>query len=802
MKKRMVKTALILFSILLLLVAGGLLFLYGKLQSSLPVLEGERIIATLDSPVTVSSDRFGISTIRAASRFDAFRALGYVTARDRLFQMDMMRRAASGRLSEVIGKLALKIDVEHRVMGFNRVASKIAQALPEEQRKALSAYAEGVNAFIQQMETPPIEFILLGYRPAPWAIEDSVLVYLNIFEDLYGHSDSERMMTVMKKTLPPEVVEFLTPDTSVYAVPLMGGDESFRPIRPIPAAALSAIRKLPPEKNHKEAQLLETKDVFPGSNQWAVGGSRTPDGRAILANDMHLGLRLPNIWYRASLQYEGGTEISGVTLPGTPPIIIGSNGQVAWGFTVLMADILDLVKLEINPENPAEYKTPEGWKPFELIQEAIQVRWGKDAVIEVRGTIWGPVLETKVAGEPVALHWSVLESGEIDMGLLAMDGVENLEEGMGVLNRFRGPPLNALIADKEGKIAWTATGRIPIRKGFDGTSSESWADGSKAWIGYIPPDQLPRVVNPPSGFLVTANNRTLGKDYPYPIGYDFAVGYRAYRIHERLQAIERTTEPQMFSLQLDTTSHFFDFYRDLALRLLTEKTVHENPLLLQAKQAIEAWDGRADTESRGFGLLVRFRQILDKDVFDPFLTSCREADAAFSYVWHNRETPLRAMLSAEIPETNPDPEHYPNWDAFLLGKLTQAVNEIKEEYRGKAIEQLSWGDMNRAHIVEPLFGEIPLFGRLFKMPEDPLSGCLFCVRVSASSYGASERMVVSPGHDESGILHMPAGQSGHPLSPHYRDQHPYWVQGKPLPFLPGKAIHTLILKPAVGSSAR
>lgn len=793
MRTDAVKKGLLLFLILSLAAGGGGTFFYIKLRASLPVLGGEAHVPGLGSPVTVTLDQFGIPTITAQSRLDAFRALGYVAARDRLFQMDLMRRATSGRLAEIIGRLGLENDIKHRVIGFNRAAVQITRSLPKDQREALEAYAEGVNAFLQQMETPPLEFLVLGYRPEPWRMEDSILVFLNMFEDLYGRDDDERMMTIMKKRLPPEVVDFLTPDASIYATPLFGGSESFRPIHPIPVSALASLRRAIREKEGANVPLFKSAQEVPGSNNWAINRSKTPDGRAVLANDMHLGLSVPNIWYRAFLRY-GDVEISGVTLPGLPPIVVGSNGHLAWGFTVLMADIRDLVRLEINPENPEEYRTPEEWRRFDVVPEKIQVRWGRDVVKEIKQTLWGPVMEKEILGHPVALHWTALQPEAVNLGLLNMDEAKTLKEGVQIMNRFQGPPLNVVIADDQGHIAWTISGAIPTRQGFDGTSSVSWADGRINWRGYIPADQLPHVMDPPSGFLATANNRTLGKGYPYPIGYNFDEGYRAHRISERLQAARQASEREMFDLQLDNTTHFYDFYRELALKVLTDEAIRQNPLLLEAKREIEMWNGRADLESHGFGLLVRFRKVLSKDLFTPILSVCREEDKFFSYDWYNLETPLRMMLTSKIPEINPDPEHYPNWEGWIVTKLEEAAKQLKKEY-SKTLSELTWGVINRAHITHPFLGEIPFVGRFFNMPEDPLSGCSICIRVLNPSFGATERMVVSPGHEEKGILHMPGGQSGHPLSSNYSDQQGAWVRGVPLPFLPGSPIHALVIKP-------
>ena len=783
------KIVIYLSSILLLVVVGVGIFLLMKLRASLPIRDGERQVEGLDFPVTITSDRFGIPTITAQTRRDAALALGYVTARDRLFQMDLLRRRAAGRLSEIFGKVAIETDKGQRIIGFNRVASEIVAQLPNEQKQSLAAYTAGVNAFIQQMGTAPLEFLLLRYRPEPWKAEDSILVALNMFQMLSFSDDEERMMSIMEKSLPPEVVAFLTPDTDSYTQVLLGGADSHRPIQPIPVEALASIRRDPKRDGVRAAKLVQPTDFDVGSNNWAVDGSKTVDGRVIVANDIHIGLSVPNLWYRASLRY-GNVKTAGIVLPGVPATIIGSNGHVAWGLTNISGDFLDLVQLEINPENPDEYKTPSGWRRFEVVDEQINIKGGKHVIHPVKLTIWGPVSQTSLMGKPVAIHATAQQPDAVDVGLLEMNEAKTLEDGLDVMNHFGAPPLNAVVADVNGRIGWTYCGRIPLRKGFDGSTTKSWADGHIGWDGYIPPSELPRLIAPPEGFLATANNRTLGKNYPYTIGHNFANSYRAYRISQRLNAMERVTEQDMFQLQLDTRCDFYEFYQQLALSVLTEGVIADDLHLSDAHKHIAAWDGKAEVDSVAFGLLVRFRKVLAEDVFEPFLALCQEADGNFLYTWRNMDVPLQMLLTEKIAETLPDPEHYQDWEGFIVSKLEQSVEQLCSEYNCKSLDRLTWGRIHRPRISHPL-GFIPILGRFLNMPENPLPGSEGCIR----SPRASNRMVVSPGHDADGILHIPCGQSGHPLSKNYKDQHGYWVRGESLPFLSGPITHTLRLEP-------
>ena len=785
-RKRILKVTLYLSLILLLVLASAGIFIVIKLRAFLPIRDGELQIKGLDSSVTVTTDRLGIPTITASTRKDAAIALGYVTAQDRLFQMDLMRRRAAGRLSEIVGDIAIGTDRRQRVIGFNRIAQATVANLPDEHLAILAAYADGVNAFIHQMDTAPFEFLLLGYQPEPWTVADCLLAVANIFQVLSFEEDAERMMTIMEKSLPPEVVAFLTPDTDSYTQVLLGGSASHRPIQPIPVEALASIRRVP--KQYGERLVRVTHSVV-GSNNWAVDQSKTADGRAIVANDMHLNLSIPNTWYRASLRY-GNVEISGVILPGAPAVVVGSNGHVAWGFTYIGGDLLDLVRLEINPKNPDEYKTPRGWRRFEVVNEQIQIKGGRHILQPVKLTIWGPVSPTPLMGQPVAIHWTALQPEAVGMELLDIDQAITLEDALLVMNRFGGPPLNVVMADDTGRIAWTYCGKIPIRKGFDGSSTKSWADGDIGWEGYIPPSELPRVISPPEGFIATANNRTIGKDYPHIIGHNFANSHRAYRINRRLREMDKVTEQDMFQLQLDTMSHFYEFYQQLALSVLTEDVIANKPLLFEARRQIAAWDGKAEVDSVVFGLLIRFRRILAEDVFEPFLVPCQETDGRFSYAWGNLEPPLRALLKERIVKILPDPANYSDWETFILSKLEKSIKQLLREHDLKSLDQLTWGTIHRTKISHPL-GFIRMLGKLLNMPQKPLPGGPHCVR----SPRASERMVVSPGHEADGILHIPCGQSGHPLSANYRDQYSYWLKGEPLPFLPGSTTHTLTLTP-------
>ncbi len=791
-RRFLVYPVLVLLSLVIIAFGVG----YFILQQSLPDMSGEIAIEKLAAPVTLVFDQHGIPAIHANNRFDAVRALGYSVARDRLFQMDLMRRKNAGRLAELFGTAVIDSDIAARTYGFHRVAKRVVTQLPSEHKRYLEAYAGGVNSYIDTAKALPFEFTVLGYQPEPWQPEDSILIVLGMFDMLTAWSgQEERMLSVMEKSLPAEIVAFLTPDTDRFTDSLIGSAASFRPAQPIPVAALKKILAQRPPDALKLTDAVQLRNFVAGSNAWAVSGTKTRDGRAILANDMHLGISVPAIWYRCEMNY-GKVHTAGVTLPGTPIIVAGSNDHIAWGSTNLTGDFLDLVSLEVNSANSDEYKVANKWQRFEHITESILVKGAEILKLDVRRTQWGPVAKEPLLGKPVAIHWTALDEDDaVNIGLMDLEQTETLEQAVEIVNRISGPQLNFLLADNSGHIAWTIMGRIPKRKGFDGSVSRSWADGAIGWDGYVDPQRLPRDINPPQGFLVSANNRRLGKEYPYVIGHEFADGYRAYRITQRLEQMQEINEWSMFALQLDTESESYAYYQHLALTVLSPRIIQQQPELQTLRDYLLAWNGRADTGSLGFALLQQFQKNLAKAVFAPYFAASRKMDKKFRYSWMYIDTPLQAMLTKKIPELLPDPDKYRNWDDFIRDQLKRSAQQLKVAYPDIKLPELTWGKINTARFSHPFSTVIPLLSDLLDMPEEQLAGCAGCVRVTSPNFGASERLVVSPAHLDEGILHMPGGQSAHPLSPNYRDQQSYWVQGLPIGLLAGQPKHTLMLKP-------
>ena len=829
---------------IVLLIGSSCFGIFLFLQESLSSLKGEYRLPNLSSQVTVAFDEKGIPSISAKSREDAFRALGFVTARDRLFQMDLLRRHMAGRLAEVMGPALKESDRRHRVMGFEQVASAIVQRLPQDQKQVLEAYAEGVNQAVNSLTVLPPEFWLLGYRPSVWRPEDSLLVVLGMEEDLGWTGDVERRASIMEAALPKSVKSFFMPPIDRYTDKLLNGKASGMPLPSIPEDELSALLDNNGSTEHYAGLVTDTPPPK-GSNGWVVGPSKTWDGRAILANDMHLSLRVPNIWYRAEIRY-GDFQLTGLTLPGVPLIVVGSNGKVAWGFTNIEGDFVDLVSLELDPDDPGKYRTPKGFVRFGEREETVRVKGEADFTFKVQTTEWGPVLnavdlssekpfpdgeglgEGKSTQEKclfksphpsllpkgegacvlkstalgplpkdllaklVAVHWAALDPDATDLHLLNLDAVNDVMEAQTIFNQAGGPPLNALIADKQGNIGWTYTGKIPKRFGLDGSVSRSWADDSRGWAGYILPEELPRLLNPPSGFIVNANQRMLGDGYPYVIGHYFDQGHRAYRIAERLSDAKNLTERELFALQLDTKVEFYRFYQRLALSLLHESN---DEVQVRIKQTLTNWDGFAERDSVGFAVLVEFRKLLLDAVIAPFMAKCREYDPEFQFDSAMIDVPLQQLLEAKLPALLPDKLHYRDWDSFLHGLLIRAERNVSERNSADFPENSAWGTVNQVTIEHPFSASLPLLKHWLDMPQVAVPGCVQCVRMDEPGYGASERLVVSPGREGNGILHMPGGQSGHPLSPHYGDQQQAWVEGTALPLETGTSVYRLELVP-------
>jgi len=778
--------------------AAAVVVVAGVVRYSLPEEDGSHIAPGLTASVEIDYDSHNIPKIYAQNRRDAYEALGYSTARDRLFQMDLSRRSASGRLAEVFGRFATNSDIRNRTMGFERVASAVVETLPSDQRDVLMAYSAGVNKAVNEMRMLPIEFTYFGYRPAPWRPEDCVLVLLGLSARTSDGTVQERMASVMRRALPANVSAFLGPSGNCYNERLAPRDPSLcsadaaAPFDEIALLLGSAGKK-------KSAGLVAAPEAPQGSNAWVVGRSKSRDGRAIMANDMHFGLSAPGVFYRAELNY-AGMHLRGLTVPGAPLVVTGSNGSVAWGFTSVAGDFTDLVRIE-RAADPNKYKIPDGESPFVTRNETIDVRGEKSRELTIRETIWGPVSSDRLLDEEVAIRWTIIDPAATNFDLLNIDRIGDVRAALSLFHHAGGPPLNVLVADRAGGIAWTIMGKLPKRFGMNGRFSETWADGGKGWRGYFSAEEVPSIVDPPSGFLVNTNNRMLGaSEFEPEIGHDYDGGFRAWRVTEWLRERKQVGEKDMLALQLDTATEFYRYYQALALRALKSHT-GDIRRSAEIRRYIEAWDGRAEIESLGLPLIVEFRKELVDAVISPIVARCRELDSTFRYGWSGVDSPLQRIIESNREDLLPDRGAFRDWPSFIVSLLENSARTLAEKNGVSSIEGLTWGKVNKVRAVHPLLGGLPVIGPFFNMPVEALPGCVECVRYSASRSGASARMVVAPDHETDGILELPTGQSGQVGSPYYSDQEADWVAGLPAPFLAGDGKHKLTLLPAEVSTA-
>jgi penicillin amidase len=807
--RRLALGLLVLLAVLLLAGLATGLWLRSEVRASLPQVAGERAVAGLAAPVRVERDALGVPTVRGANRNDVARALGFLHAQDRFFQMDLMRRQGAGELSELFGGAALDVDKEYRVHRFRHRARRLLAGTSAPERALLESYAAGVNAGLAALGAHPFEYVLLRTPPAPWRAEDSVLVIYAMYFELQHTGGREASLGLMADLLPPQLAAFLAPPGTEWDAPLSGAPFAQPPVpgpevldlrtAPPPALPKAAARSRSPFEAPVDEETLTRAAV--GSNNWAVAGTHTADGRALLANDMHLGHGVPNVWYRASLAWPapgGERRITGVTLPGTPAVVVGSNGHVAWGFTNSYGDWNDLVVLEMDPRQPGVYRTPAGPRRLQKVSEPIRLKGGREVAFEVEESIWGPVIDRDHQGRPRALVWTAHFPVAANLRMTALEGARTLEEALHAAQLSGTPAQNFVVADASGRIGWTIMGRIPRRVGFDGRVPTSWADGTRRWDGWLTPAEAPRIVDPPTGRLWTANARTMEGEALALLGDGgYALGARARQIRDDLFALDKATAEDLLAVQLDDRALFLARWRELLLQTLRSPAASA-PRYQELRRLVETtWTGRASLDSVAYRATRAFHIEVGEHVYGPLTWRCRQADERFGgFQPEQDEGPMWALVTAR-PAHLLDPR-FRTWDELLLA----SVDGVLERFArfGDDLSQRTWGERNRVRPQHPLSQAVPALGRWLDMPMRQLPGDLDMPRVQAPGFGASERLVVSPGQEGKGFFHMPVGQSGHPMSPHYSDGHAAWAEGRPTPFLPGPAVHTLTLVPGAAAA--
>lgn len=754
------------------------------MRGSLPSLDGELALPGLSGPVSVQRDALGVVTVDARNEADAMRALGYVHAQERYFEMDLLRRTAAGELSALFGPVAIGRDKQQRVHRMRARVTQDMDAVLGDKRPMAQAYVEGVNAGLASLTVRPWPYLLLRTQPEPWTLADSALTGYAMYFDLQdAQNERELAMWRIKPHLPPALYALLAHDGTRWDAPLAGrsrGDAI------LPGAAQVDLRTLPVQGNEKPAPVPERSDV--GSNNFAVSGELTADGRAIVADDMHLGLRAPNIWFRARLRYPdtrapgGRVDANGFTLPGLPALVVGSNGHVAWGFTNSYGDWLDWQRVPACTTPPCAGVTRH--------VETLRVAGGDDVEFPVDETAWGPILHREKDGSALALRWIAHQPGSMNLGLADFLHAHSLDDALAMADRTAIPGQNLAIGDRRGRITWRLLGPAPVRAAgcdaiavSDAASCAPWPITTATGIA-LPVGSVQRVW--------TANSRVVDGALLAKVGDGgYANGARARQIRDGLFAKETFTEHDLLAIQLDDRALFLQPWWQL---LRERDAAASTPALHELAGASARWQGHAGADSTSYRIVRAWRLAVHDRLLDG-LTAPAHAALGDAFEMPN----LSHFEGVAWPLVTQRPAHllprrFASWEALF----EDAAREVRDELaqRGPLAER-TWGERNTANICHPLSRALPGFLKpAVCMPADELPGDSGMPRVQGPDFGASERMVVSPGHEADGIVHMPGGQSGHPMSPFWGAGHDDWVHGRATPFLPGETRHTLTLAPA------
>lgn len=786
-----------------LAVLGGWLLL----RASLPILDGERALVGLSAPVTVERDALGSVSLRGSGMLDLTRALGYVHAQERFFEMDLSRRRAAGELAELFGAAALPLDRATRVHRFGHRAERTLSELPVDQQELLAAYADGINQGMAALGARPLPYQLLRTEPRPWQAADALLVGYAMYLMLqHNEVVGERKRIAIRRHLPAAASAFLLRAGTAWDAPLLGDPieapalptadqfdarvlpvDSFDAVPPpstglgISAAGSSPSSVLDPG-NHSEI----------GSNNFAVGGAISGHGAAILANDMHLGHGVPNIWFRLCLHDASAAieRVCGVSLPGLPGVVSGSNGHIAWGYTNSYGDWYDYVEVQVDPSDPDRYLSADGTQPFVDHDELIAVAGADAENLQVRETVWGPLIAADDEA-PLALRWVAHLPGAMNLGVADLAAARSVSEALAVAERTGMPAQNLLVVDRHGDLAWTLIGPIPKRRfeGDPGLPIQAPAE-EQIWDQWVTPEARPRLLNPDDHRLWTANNRVVSDQALQLVGdggYD--LGARAGQIRDRLRALRTATEMDLRAIQLDDQALFLEPWWHLLTA--TVERMPSTPRGDEIAAVAARWNRQAAVDSTAYRLVRAFRLQAHQRLLAPFAVAIRAEVADFEWPRiPQSEGAVWQLLRERPPHLLGSP--WKDYDALLAEALLSAADDLGPA--GELAEQ-TWGERNTSAIAHPLSRAVPALSWLLDMPVHQLPGDSNMPRVQGPAFGASERLVVAPGHEEHGLFHMPGGQSGHPLSPFYGSGHDDWANGQPTPFLPGESLHRLVLQP-------
>ncbi len=789
----------------------------------LPQIDGSAFLPGLQHEVTVERDGWGVPHIRAASVEDLAEAQGYVMAQDRLWQMDLLRRIARGQLSEILGPRALSIDKEFRTLGFSRAAERDATLLNIETRKLMEAYARGVNKFIEQHQNNlPGEFSLLNYKPQPWQISDSVVFTGYMYhtlppfwesklnrakviaragadraKDLFSeeaamdhfvvgdpHVPNDGSQRSASDTGDEDDDDEMQPDTVLKAGPGFANDVATPERAPDLSSALA--QSIQGFLENTESEMRQGL----GSNNWVISGAHTATGKPLLANDTHLELTIPPIWYEIHLTAPGW-NVKGLTFTGAPMVVIGHNDRIAWGFTNNGADVQDLYIESFNPSSPGEYRVKNTWTKAQILDETIRVKGQPDEHLKITVTRHGPVVHRE-GDKAYALRWTATEPGGLANSYNWLGKARNWKEFREVMKAVWGPGQNAVYADVAGNIGYIMAARVPVRKKGRGELPVPGDTDDYEWTGYIPFDQLPQALNPESGLIVTANARVVGLNYKPYLTDRWEEPYRTARIYDLLHDRRDLRPEDMLQVQTDIYSYPHAFLAEqLAAAAKTGK-----PKDARAQRMIDGlkdWNGIADANSAEVSFLHATRRAALDLLLEPFLG--KDTDL---YQW--RTTAFLQKILTDRP-AKWLPSSYKNYDELLIAAADLAVTKLAEQSKSERVEDWAWKRFNSLDMFHPL-GREGLLKTFLSITDKPQSGTAYSVRAAMKHHGPAMRFVANPANWDESILLITAGQSGQPGSSHYSDQFSYWFEGKPI-FAPfsdaAEAVarkHTLTLKPS------
>jgi len=761
-------------------------------------------IAGLHDRVTVRRDERGIPYIEATNDEDLYFAQGYVMATDRLWEMDFVRRNVRGELAEIVGEAALAEDKRQRTMGLARVVDQSRDHLSPALATAMNAYASGVNAFIDSLtdKTMPPEFRLLRYQPRHWTAADSLCIGKLLGESLSSSWQTD-IMRASLATLPHERRGALLAETSPLDVLVVGTDQK--------AAAAPSHRhaaRVPPDVLTELAAQLESEqqsrqmlglsfsgaDVFQASNNWVVAGKRTVSGKPLLANDPHITASAPGLWYQMELSAPG-IHVAGVTVPGAPGIAIGHNEKIAWGMTNLAPDVQDVYLEIFDKHNANRYLTPSGWRDAEVRHEQIRVRKNpldpasiETQTVDVTLTRHGPIVFEK-DGLRYALRWPALDPATIEAeGLFAVSRARNWKEFTDALSHYDGITGNFIYADVDGHIGYYAAGLIPIRKTGDGSVPYDGSTNDGEWTSFIPFEKLPHSFDPPSGMIVTANQRVVGQSYPYFLSHMWAPPYRARRIYDLLSASTKLTTDDFRRIQGDVYSISLATFARAAARTLKggiasqasgTGSAADNERLKQLASDLEGWDGLLVADSRVAPIVNQMRIACKRSI----LSAALGPDLAKTYSWPGSDTLVDRLVTEQPREWLP--KEFASY-ADLFRAAYQEARAALTRSPGPDESQWTWGNVYKVRFLHPL-ALAPLIGSQFAIPALPQNGTAGSGATVNVGSSVSMRMIIDLSDWDKYQNGIPLGESGVPSSPHWKDQLDDWRNVTPRAFPFSKA---------------